>query len=46
MLRSVVERARSMGCEPIAGIELEFYLLRATPQTALRKRPSQLVPVD
>jgi glutamine synthetase len=46
VLRSVVERARAMGCEPIVGVELEFYLLRETPQSVLGKRPSQLVAVD
>jgi glutamine synthetase len=46
VLRSVVERARAMGCEPIVGVELEFYLLRETSQSALGKRPSQLVAVD
>jgi glutamine synthetase len=46
VLRSVVERARSMGTEPIVGVELEFYVLRETPQSALAKRPSQLAAVD
>ena len=46
VLRSVVERARSMGFEPIVGVELEFYLLRETPQSVLAKRPSQLVAVE
>jgi glutamine synthetase len=43
VLRSVVERARSMGFEPVVGIELELYLLRETPRSILAKRPSQLV---
>ncbi len=46
VLRSVVERARAMGVEPIVGVELEFYLLRETPQSVLGKRPSQLIAVD
>jgi glutamine synthetase len=46
VLRSVVERARAIGVEPIVGVELEFYLLRETPQSVLGKRPSQLVAVD
>jgi glutamine synthetase len=46
VLRSVVDRARSMGVEPIVGIELEFYALRETPQSVLRKRPSQLEAVE
>jgi glutamine synthetase len=46
VLRSVVERARSMGFEPIVGVELEFYVLRETPRSVLAKRPSQLVAVD
>src|SRR5918992_5768686 len=45
VLRSVVERARAMGLEPIVGVELEFYLLRETPRSVLGKRPSQLVAV-
>ncbi len=46
VLRSVVERARSMGVEPVVGIELEFYALRETPQSVLAKRPSQLEAVE
>jgi glutamine synthetase len=46
VLRSVVERARSMGFEPIVGVELELYLLRETPRSVLVKRPSQLVAVE
>jgi glutamine synthetase len=46
VLRAVVERARSMGVEPIVGIELEFYALRETPRSVLAKRPSQLEAVD
>jgi glutamine synthetase len=46
VLRSVVARARSMGVEPIVGVELEFYVLRETPQSVLGKRPLQLVAVD
>ena len=46
VLRAVVERARAMGVEPVAGVELEFYLLRETPRSLLEKRPSQLVAVD
>jgi glutamine synthetase len=46
VLRSVVERARSMGFEPIVGVELELYLLRETPHSILAKRPSQLVAVQ
>jgi glutamine synthetase len=46
VLRSVVERARAMGVEPIVGVELEFYVLRETPQSVLAKRPSQLEAVD
>src|ERR671930_2452243 len=45
-LRSVVERARSMGVEPIVGVELEFYVMRETPRSVAGKRPSQLVAVD
>jgi len=46
ILRSVVERARAMGIEPILGVELEFYVLRETPQSVLAKRPSQLDAVE
>ena len=46
VLRSVVERARAMGVEPIVGVELEFYLLRETPQSVLAKRPLQLEAVE
>jgi glutamine synthetase len=46
ILRSVVERARAMGLEPILGVELEFYVLRETPRSVLGKRPSQLVAVE
>jgi glutamine synthetase len=46
VLRSVVERARAMGVEPILGVELEFYVLRETPQSVLAKRPSQLEAVE
>jgi glutamine synthetase len=46
VLRSVVDRTRSMGVEPIVGIELEFYALRETPQSVLAKRPSQLQAVE
>jgi glutamine synthetase len=46
VLRSVVDRAGSMGLEPIVGIELEFYALRETPQSVLAKRPSQLEAVE
>jgi glutamine synthetase len=46
VLRAVVERARAMGFDPVVGVELEFYVLRETPQSVLGKRPSQLVSVD
>ena len=46
VLRSVVDRARSMGVEPIVGIELEFYALRETPRSVLAKRPSELEAVE
>jgi glutamine synthetase len=46
VLRSVVDRAGSMGLEPIVGIELEFYALRETQQSVKAKRPSQLEAVE
>jgi glutamine synthetase len=46
VLRSVVDRARSMGFESIVGVELEFYVLRETPQSVQAKRPSQLEAVE
>ncbi len=38
VLRRVVERARAAGWEPLAGIELEFYVLRETPRSLAEKR--------
>ena len=46
VLRSVIARAQAMGVEPVVGVELEFYLLRETPQSVAGKRPAQLVAVD
>jgi glutamine synthetase len=46
VLRGVVERARAMGLQPVVGVELEFYVLRETPRSALAKRPSQLEAVE
>ena len=39
VLRSVVARAKSMGAEPVVGVELEFYLLRETPRSVRRQAP-------
>jgi glutamine synthetase len=46
VLRAVVERGRSLGVEPVVGVELEFYALRETPRSVLAKRPSQLEAVE
>jgi glutamine synthetase len=46
VLRSVVDRAAAMGVEPIVGFELEFYVLRETPQSVVTKRPSQLQAIE
>ena len=45
-LRGVVERAEALGYEPVAGLELECYLLRETPASAAAKRPAELASVD
>jgi glutamine synthetase len=46
VLRGVVERARAMGFEPLCGIELEFYVLRETSGSLLRRHAAELVPYD
>ena len=46
VLRRVVARAQRMGFEPVVGVELEFYVLRETPQSVRAKRPSRLEPAD
>jgi glutamine synthetase len=45
VLQRVVERARGLGLEPMCGIELEFYILRETPNSILSRRPIELVPL-
>jgi glutamine synthetase len=45
VLRRVVERARSMGYEPLCALELEFYLLRETSGSLMTRRPVDLVPM-
>lgn len=46
ILRSIVERAREMGYEPMSALELEFYLLREKAGTPHHKRPDELVPLQ
>lgn len=49
VLARVVERCRSLGYEPLAAVELEFYVYRETPETLREKgyaRLAPLTPVD
>jgi glutamine synthetase len=46
VLRRVLERAQAMGFEPLCGIELEFYVLRETSGSLLRRHAAELVPYD
>jgi glutamine synthetase len=46
VLQRVVERAREMGFEPYCGIELEFYVLRESSSSLLRRHASDLAPLD
>jgi glutamine synthetase len=46
VLQRVVERARAMGFEPYCGLELEFYVLRETSGSLLRRHAAELVPLD
>jgi len=43
VLRRVVERGRSMGFEPLCGLELEFYVLRETPGSLRSRHSADLV---
>ena len=45
VLRRVVERLRSLGYEPMAGSEYEFFVFRGDPETA-RENPASLVPLS
>lgn len=44
VLSRLVERAQTLGLEPQTAIELEFYVLRETPETLAGKTAAQLVP--
>jgi glutamine synthetase len=44
VLGRVVERGRRMGFEPQCGLELEFYVLRESPESVLTRRPADLAP--
>jgi glutamine synthetase len=44
-LLRLVERARTLGLEPLVGVELEFYVLRETEETLHGKRATELVPL-
>ena len=44
VLDRVIERARRMGFEPQCGLELEFYVLRESPESVLTRRPAELAP--
>jgi glutamine synthetase len=46
VLRRVIDRSRQMGFEPMCGIELEFYVLRESPGSVLRRRPAELEALD
>ncbi len=46
VLRSVVERGRSMGLEPFSAMELEFYLLRESPASVGGRRACDLTPLQ
>ena len=46
VLRSVVERTRELGYEPMSALELEFYLLKEKVGTHHHKRPDELVPLQ
>jgi glutamine synthetase len=44
VLQRVVDRARSLGLEPMTGYELEFFVFRETGETAAAKRYHELEP--
>lgn len=46
VLRSVVERCRALGLEPVAAVELELYVYRETPETLRVKRFTGLEPLS
>lgn len=46
VLRRVVERGRAMGFEAFSALELEFYLLRETPESVLDRHPWELTPLQ
>jgi glutamine synthetase len=45
VLRSVVERGEEMGLHAFSAVELEFYLLRETPESVLDRHPWELNPL-
>jgi glutamine synthetase len=46
VLRQVVERGREMGFEAFSALELEFYLLKETPNSIIDRHPWELVPLQ
>lgn len=46
ILRTVVERARGLGFEPFSALELEFYLLRESPESIINRHPWELTPMQ
>lgn len=46
ILSRVVDRAQTMGYEPLSALELEFYLLHEQPGTMHAKRPEELTPLQ
>jgi glutamine synthetase len=46
VLRRVVERCRGIGYEPVAAVELEFYVYRETPDSLREKGYTGLLPLS
>lgn len=46
ILKRVVERAHKLGYTPMVGIELEFHILRETPQTLANKHFTSIEPLN
>ena len=46
VLKRVVDRAHAMGFEPFSAMELEFYLLKETPDSVTHRHARDLVPLQ
>ncbi len=46
VLRQVIDRGRAMGLEAFSALELEFYLLKETPDSIIDRHPWELVPLQ